>query len=182
MHVDNLISFFPGICQTSEDFYARMVFWMCLSAMLRFNRIWNFHISCEMFPMFKRICNPISNAAKFIESEWNWDYRAWFYQYSFNQYSISLLKDNLADTKHMAYKAGPVLRLFLKWQKNQVRGGKFSKSHSQIKKTLSINFDYNLKVKPGKILIKSFKWTRIWVISNPCLFHNWIGLVKSTIL
>ena len=126
--------FFPGICQTSEDFYARMVFWMCLSAMLRFNRIWNFHISCEMFPMFKRICNPISNAAKFIESEWNWDYRAWFYQYSFNQYSISLLKDNLADTKHMGYKAGPVIRLFLKWQKNQVRGGNFFKVIQPAKK------------------------------------------------
>ena len=147
MHVDNLISFFPGICQTSEDFYARMVFWMCLSAMLRFNRIWNFHISCEMFPMFKRICNPISNAAKFIESEWDWDYRAWFYQYSFNQYSISLLKDNLSDTKHM----GPVLTRFWNGRKSTLEIGNFFKiTYTVPKRTLSINFQYLVKVKPGK--------------------------------
>ena len=64
--------FFLGLCEASKHFYARMVLWMLLSTVLGLDRIWDFHISCEMLPMLSgRICHPLSNFAELcFQAQW----------------------------------------------------------------------------------------------------------------
>ena len=64
-----------GLRETSQDFFARMVLRMHMSALLRSYRIWDFHFRREMFPMFERICHPLSDFVKFIKyPEWERDF------------------------------------------------------------------------------------------------------------
>ena len=52
---------FSGICQTSEDLYARMVFWMWLSALLRPHR--SVHVlSFRLYPNFIQLSNSNKNS------------------------------------------------------------------------------------------------------------------------
>ena len=52
---------FSGICQTSEDLYARMVFWMWLSALLRPHR--SVHVLLfRLYPNFIQLSNSKKNS------------------------------------------------------------------------------------------------------------------------
>ena len=41
---------------------------MLLSTLFRYHGIWHFHFGCEMFPMFQRICHPLSDPTQ-LKSE-----------------------------------------------------------------------------------------------------------------